>query len=360
MTDKDYFPASEKDGGWRRLTRPADIVSQTGTIPQKLEELSQWSLGTLPGTHNAGLVIRHGWLVHEWGNEATTPTTLVEIKSSAKAFAILCTGLAIDQARTGSVWPGASHLPPLDYDSPAYDYIPEGHPLSDPGKAQITVRHLMYHLGGILPESSGVSNYPPKEAGFWGFVLGMSPEFPTARLYADPGTTFLYGSYGIRHLCLIVPTVTGMELDDFMDYHIFTPCGITQWRMDRHGGDGRIGPHADLRLYTTPRDYARLGYLMLRGGRWGGREILPPWLMEETFTHHFPGIVPDEVSYHWRRKHPTWPAYVPDDMYLTYGAGANFCIVVPSLDLVAVRMGTAFGADRDKVTGDFVTRLIAA
>jgi CubicO group peptidase (beta-lactamase class C family) len=362
VPDQDYFPESEESGGWRCLADPTGVKRRTGMIPEKLEELAQWSMNALPGEHNAGLVIRHGWVVREWGNTRTPPGTLLSMKSAAKALNVLAVGLAIDHTRVGAATPKVADLPPLDYDRPAYDYIPEGHPLSDPRKTGITVRHLMHHLGGILPECTGITNWPEDYgAGFWEFVLGKDPSFPTARLYAEPGTKFLYGTYDIRHLSLILHTATGVEMDDFVVRHICAPCDITQWRMVRQGGDGQIGPHADFRVWASPRDFARIGHLVLHGGRWADREVIPGWLMEETFRQRFPGMgLQGAFTYHWGHKSPTWPACVPDDVFYTAGAGMNICLVAPSLDLVAVRMGDAWSADWAQALRDFAVRVFAS
>ena len=261
MAEDGYFPPAQDRGGWRTLTPADDIRGNTGMLADRLDELRTWAETHLGGAANAGLVVRHGYVVRQWGGD---PGRHVSIKSAAKAFAALATGLAIDDSRRGHQ--AAGHVPPLDYDRPAYQYISEGHPLSSPGKARITVRQLIHHVGGILPECTGVSNRPPEGAGFWEFVLGLHPDFPTARLYAEPGTKFLYGTYDIRHLPLIIHTATGMELENFARERLYAPCGATEWTMLRHGGKGTIGPHSDMAMSMSARDFARLGYLMLRGG----------------------------------------------------------------------------------------------
>jgi hypothetical protein len=141
---------------------------------------------------------------------------------------------------------------------------------------------------------------------------------------------------------------------------LYAPCGLQEWRMDQQGGNGRLGPHSDFRSYITARDFARLGYLMLHDGWWQGRELIPEWLMRESMRQPFPDLVSRGFSYHWLHKEPTWPVCVPGDLFYTAGAGINFCMVIPSLDLVAVHVGDAFGADWDQVFRDFAVRLCAA
>lgn len=352
-----YFPPSEEKGGWRKLSEASDIRDKCGMKADKIDDFCNWVLANVASEQNAGIIIRHGYVVGEWANETTERGTLVEIKSAAKALLILAVGLAIDDARNGKSKAGGD-VAPLDYDRRAYDYIPDGHPLSDPRKADITVRQLMHHVSGVLPECTGVTNFPPEGVGFWEFVLGMEPDFPTSRLYAEPGTKFLYGTYDMRHLCLILKTATGMEIDEFLRERIFEPCGIHQWRMERQGGDGFVGPYADFRIWMTQQDFARVGYLMLRGGKWDGKRVIPEWLMEETFRNAYPDIFQEgSMTYHWCHKPEQMPNCVPHDIYYTAGAGINFCLVAPGLDLVVVRVGNTFDADWSQVFRDMFVRI---
>ena len=82
--------------------------------------------------------------------------------------------------------------------------------------------------------------------------------------------------------------------------------------------------------------------------------------MSESLRQPFPGVVPDGFTYHWLHRPRHWPRVVPDDVFYTYGAGVNFCIVAPGLDLVAARVGENWGADMAQVMRDFAVRLFSA
>ena len=43
----------------------------------------------------------------------------------------------------------------MSFDDRAFDFIPWAQPLSDPRKAQITVKQLLNHTSGICPEATG-------------------------------------------------------------------------------------------------------------------------------------------------------------------------------------------------------------
>ena len=61
MPEDAYFPPSEEDGGWRRMTDPQDIRRRANMIPEKLDEFVAW-MRAIPGRLNAGLVVRGGAL----------------------------------------------------------------------------------------------------------------------------------------------------------------------------------------------------------------------------------------------------------------------------------------------------------
>jgi len=105
-------------------------------------------------------------------------------------------------------------------------------------------------------------------------------------------------------------------------------------------------------VYATPRDFAKVGYLMLNGGCWKGEHLLPPaWVQTATkvsdvFFHTAPEGEPIPSGYSWWLNRPTpqngnekpWPD-VPDDAYAALGHWGQRIVVVPSLNLVVVRTG---------------------
>ena len=94
--------------------------------------------------------------------------------------------------------------------------------------------------------------------------------------------------------------------------------------------------------YGTPRNWARLGLLYLRDGLWNGRRLLP-----EGFATFVSTPAPA-----WRRKEYGGQFWVngegrwnlPRDAYFMSGAGGQHTFIVPSHDLVVVRMGHQRGA----------------
>ena len=89
--------------------------------------------------------------------------------------------------------------------------------------------------------------------------------------------------------------------------------------------------------YGTARNWARLGMLYLQDGMWEGERILPEGWSAFVSTHA-PGW--DEPVYgglFWLNGNRDFP--LPKEMYYMAGAGGQRTIIVPSMDLVIVRMG---------------------
>jgi len=122
-------------------------------------------------------------------------------------------------------------------------------------------------------------------------------------------------------------------------------------------------------IWATARDYGRFGYLYLRGGVWDGRRVLPEGWVDFGRT---PGPDPDTDVYgaHWWLTPATGPGR-PDrslitdhamaDAFSAQGHEGQIIVVVPSKDLVMVRLGLFHGGVESwDALGDWSTRLIGA
>lgn len=83
---------------------------------------------------------------------------------------------------------------------------------------------------------------------------------------------------------------------------------------------------------------ARFGYLMLHGGAWNGQKLIPlGWMalaLQSSQTMN-----PNDGYTGWVNTQGThWPG-LPKDAFALAGFNANRCYMIPSLDLVVVRVG---------------------
>lgn len=297
-----YFPLPESQGGWRKLHTPEDVRAIGGMDPASLDELRLWLLQS-DKRNFAAVVIRRGWIVLEVerGNSARTDARCVASVSKAVCATVLA--IASEQSRKG--------LTPrkITFDDAAFDFIPWAQPLGDPRKAKITVKQLFNRTSGICPEATGAPN-----DGTWEYVLGHTGDPRTARLAFDPGKGCGYSTHALHHASLVCETVTGKPYDRFAVEALFRPIGCEHWWFQYFGGGEGIGRHPTHGLGMPARDLARIAYCMLRGGRWGDRQVIPAWFVEETAaaTHDVRspemrwGLNPQTFSHGWQL--PAWRA----------------------------------------------------
>lgn len=334
-----YFPPPESAGGWRRCKNDDEVRRLAAMNPQKLDKAGQTITALYPGPWEL-LVIRHGYIVREWMGVPAMPQTAFDVWSSTKSATGIAYGLLLDDSRRHRLPQDAQ----IDLDSPAYAFIPEGYPLSDPGKAQIKLRHLLSMTSGIPGESHGIIGIAVTPGGGeFEFGLGkQSDRFgnSAARLYAQPGEAWDYSDAAFVHLALIYSHIMGREISDVMKARVFQPIGIENSGWDREGGAGNLGPHTNAHsgLRLTARDFARLGYLLLRGGAWKDQQIVPKWWIDLA-TRSSQNLNPSYGYTFWVNTDGThWPE-VPKDAFAFSGFATNRCFIVPSLDLVVVRLG---------------------
>jgi CubicO group peptidase (beta-lactamase class C family) len=354
-----YFPPPESQGGWRKLDKPQDIRKMAGMDPAKLEELKQWLLQS-DKRDFAAVVIRRGYIVLEVerGNSAKTDSRRVASVSKAVCATVLA--IASEQSQQG--------LTPkkMSFDDPAFQFIPWAQPLSDPRKAQITVKQLLNHTSGLCPEATGAPN-----DGTWEYVLGHSGDPRTAKLAFDPGTACGYSTIALDHAALVCETVTGKPYDQFAIEALFKPLGIEHWWFQYFDGGEGIGRHPTHGLGMPARDLARIAYCMLSGGRWGDQQVIPKWFVDETAapTHNVRSpemrwkFNPQIFSHGWEL-----PARLTGeggrsgegilaDARDKPGSGGQLIAFVPSLDLVITRQT---GSSGDWAFEEYLRRACAA
>ncbi|MHB8897557.1 MAG: serine hydrolase domain-containing protein [Thermoguttaceae bacterium] len=343
---EDYFPPPESAGGWRKLDQPDDIRRLAGIDPARLDELREWLLQS-DNRNFAAVVVRRGYIVLEVERGNSAKTDARRVASVSKAVCATVLGIAAERSRQGQT-PGK-----MTFDDPAFDFIPQAQPLSDPRKAKITVRQLLNHTSGITPEATGAKNQGP-----WRHVLGHDDDPVTVQLAFDPGTQCGYSSFALYHASLVCENVTGMPYDRFAIEALFRPIGVEHWTFEYFedgGPDGqaRYGRHPSHSIGMPARDLARIAYCMLRHGRWGDKQVVPRWFVDETAQPTHDVTTPElrfnraaqSFSHGWEL--PARLANgqdIPADARFKPGSGGQLIAFVPSLDLVVTRQTGSSGS----------------
>jgi CubicO group peptidase (beta-lactamase class C family) len=117
--------------------------------------------------------------------------------------------------------------------------------------------------------SEGLSSVNDKNT----FVINLNPA-------AEPGTVWAYSNEGVQLLSPILDQAAGEPIQDYARKRLFEPLGMrgTRLHLDEKG---HAWTHADME--TTPRDFARIGLLMMNKGMWQGKRIVSEsWVKQLT------------------------------------------------------------------------------
>lgn len=90
--------------------------------------------------------------------------------------------------------------------------------------------------------------------------------------------------------------------------------------------------------YATARDWARFGTLYLRDGIWNGERLLPEGWIEYTKTP-VPSSNGMYGAHFWTNAAPKYFKDAPEDMYSANGYEGQRVFIIPSKDMVIVRLG---------------------
>ncbi len=270
-------------------------------------------------------ILRHGYLVASSALDPVTATLPNHLFSSTKGVVSLLTGRALALGK-------------LKIDDPISLYVPE----ADAAHGAITIRQL-------LTQSSGLQ---------FSWAADLNPLLPDSvkqclalPFVHEPGTYFEYAQTTCTLLAYTVERAVGRDLQDFAQDELFGPLGIPRsdwfWMRDMAGHT-----HGYAFLFMPPRDLPRLGQLLLQGGVWNGKRLLPAGYVQAAGASS-----PTNPGYGfllWSNQGdhfftPTIPtrediprpivASAPRDMYGFFGMLDQLIFVIPSWDMVIVRTG---------------------
>jgi len=307
------------------------VLEATGFDPVRLDIVEKTHHSLFGGESTSVAIVRHGLLVREFHSFNVGHGARFDIWSGTKSFTATAWMLALGE------------LADVTLDTPAYSLLADV-PLSDPRKAQITLRHLLSMTSGIAGEASGIAGMPTAtDAGIFEFALGHAANRFGERvdaLVADPGTRWDYSDAAYSHLSMRFAAAMGRELADYMDERVFSKVGmVASW--DLQGGAGFRGPHTNAHtgLHLSARDLARFGLLILAGGRWNGEQLIPADAVAEMTTASQQLNRAYGLGW-WTNSEDRYAPSLPRDLVALSGFRSNRCYAVPSLDLVVARVGT--------------------
>jgi CubicO group peptidase (beta-lactamase class C family) len=252
---------------------------------------------------HAMLIVRNGRLVSEAYFSPNSADDMINIHSCTKSILSALVGIAIQEGSIRSV------------NQKITDFFPAGSIRNlSARKQKITIRHL-------LTMSPGLAVHHPDDD------MKSSPDWVQHVLDLDmadePGTRFNYSDATAHLVSALLQRATGMSAAEYARTRLFKPMGITVlWPSDPQGVSMGFSE-----INMTPRDMAKIGLLYLNKGVWDGRQIVPvSWIRKSTSKKIAAGTG-DDYGYFW---------WCPQGSFQARGAGEQYIVVAPSLNVVAV------------------------
>jgi len=296
-------------------------------------ELLRHAMSDLPPASEHGLrsmlVMRRGKLVLETYWNGYDKNALQDLRSVTKSITSLLVGIAIDQKFIKGI------------DEPLQTYLGPIYPNASALQQNITLEDLLTMRSGLAcndrdESSPGHEDRMYRERDWVGYFLHLP-------IVSPAGQATHYCTGGAVTLGRVISEASKRSVPMFADQFLFGPLEIkgAHWSdFDSHRQTD-TGGHLSLR----PRDMAKIGQLVLQGGTWNGRQLLPrEWIEQSTNEHtRIDGGKP--YGYLW------WRLLVPyHDSHISAifagGNGGQYIFVVPELELVTVFTGGNYNSKK--------------
>jgi CubicO group peptidase (beta-lactamase class C family) len=292
-----------------------------------------------------GVILRHGYLVAEWGDPHRVDVTY----SVTKSFLSAVVGLAFDRGLIRDVQEPVhlSMAPVIAVDPRRPGDAVQLELWETEHSRRITWDHLLRQTSdwqGTLWDKPDWADRPQGDPSTW-----------LTRPRHEPGTVYTYNDVRVNLLALAALNVWRRPLPEVLLEHLMDPIGASPtWRWYGYDNswvnlDGQLvqsvsgGAHWGGGMWISARDMARFGLLTLRRGRWNDRQVLSEQWVRMSLA---PTPVQPTYGYmNWmlnteRRLLPS----APESSFHHLGAGTNLIYVDPEHDLVVVARWIERGA----------------
>lgn len=217
--------------------------------------------------------------------------------------------------------------------------------LNDP-RAVITYDQLLHMSSGLAFDESYWN--PLSDVVQMLFVEPASAGFAVARpLEHSPGTVFAYNSGATNILSAAMRNISGsIQSYQHIPFDLlFRPLGIGNAVIETDQDGYFIGSSF---MHATARDWAKIGQLFLQDGVWNDERLLPAGWVDYSITPA-PAAPNGIYGAHWWLELPgsrdddgnlidDGPP-VPDDAFFALGHDGQSISIIPSKELVIVRLG---------------------
>ncbi len=290
---------------WTEATPASQNVDVQGLIQAGRYAANHGSKGVV--------VIRNGYLIAEGYASGWNRDTRQTGYSIAKSFTAGLFGMLIEDGTLS------------DEHELVGNYIPSW---TNPNKGVVEIRDLLCMHSGL----------------HWDFISDyiIMPSMPNQSSYAVgqsmdhvPGAVWVYNNMGVQVMSRTFKEITGQQPLDYATSDLFNVIGMwnADWKRDSNGNTLTYQS-----VIASAREFAKFGYLYLRNGEWDGQQLMSSnWI--QLCTTPSQTLNPFYGYLWWLNTGGLEMPNVPADAYYAAGLGEKRIYVVPSKDLVVVRLG---------------------
>ncbi|WP_324024661.1 serine hydrolase [Maribacter sp. BPC-D8] len=291
----------------------------------------------------AGMILKNGYIVAQWGDTKRVDMTF----SVTKSFLSTMAGLAEDKKLI------------TDTKNLVGDYIWDG-TFDGEHNSKITWEHLLQQNSAWSGELWGGKDWadrPPSEGGIDDWKLATPKEPGTVMEYNDVRVNVL--AYSLTHVWRKpMPLVLKEKIMDKID-------ASSTWRWFGYDDawaeiDGLQmksvtgGGHSGAGIFISAEDMARFGMLFLNNGKWKNDQLISENWIKKATTPSTPNA---NYGYMWwlnKKGARHWEG-LSENIYYAAGFGGNFIVIDKENDVVVVTRWL----EPSKI-GEFMTKVNAA
>jgi CubicO group peptidase (beta-lactamase class C family) len=315
--------------------------------------------GELGNVHGV-MVVQDGQKLVEWyftgtdevrgapvGKVTFDASKLHDLRSVSKSVLSILFGIAL----------AGGQIPSLD--RPVLDYFPEYGDLRTPDRLKVRLRDILSMTAGLEWDESTWPYTDPRNGER---AMDAAPDrfryVLAQKVVSPPGRDFRYSGGSVALAAEILARATKTPLEVYAEQKLFRPLGIKNfvWLKDDKGF-----PIAASGLRLTLPDLTRIGQLILGGGVWNGRRVVPAdWVTASTTPHA--QVAPDPAcglryGYYW------WLGQGCDVTPRTpwiaaFGNGGERIFVVPSRKLVVTITAGLYNTPHERTTTNAIFKAV--
>ncbi|HET7436443.1 MAG TPA: serine hydrolase domain-containing protein [Thermoanaerobaculia bacterium] len=326
-----------EDDGWA-VASADEVGLSRAAIAKFAEFLIATPIDSLHSQEvHALLIARHGKLAVEEYFHGFDRDSLHDTRSAAKVLADVLAGAAMQH---GAKLSGAT---------------PVFATMGAEGPPSITLAHLLSMSSGLdcddsNPDSAGNEDRMQDEHSrddWTALTLALPP-------VRKPGEKAVYCSMSANLAGNVVAKVTQRWLPDLFRETVADPLQIRHYALNlAPSGQAYMGGGARL----TARDFLKLAQLMLDGGKWHGKQVIPAAWVKESLE---PRMEMAGIRYGYLWWHISYPYEGRNvEAFFAGGNGGQISMAIPELDVALVFFGGNYGdavafAPQQKYVPEFI------